>query len=665
MKVICSDLRPWLLILVTHFGVLALPISSDSQTLPQVYDLRNLGLISPVKDQGSCGACWAFATAASIESAWLKQGFTYGIISEDNLIDCHLFDESPCIGGSFYMSNALFSRHGGPVSQTDDPYTPAVTNCTNNLPFPPLPPALIEDMWFLPRDNQSVKQAIYDYGALATAMYFNPSNYNSTTYKYYDSQLDGIDSLYPHCVALAGWDDNITFAGAPGPGGWIIKDSYGAQWAQSGYFYVSYHDAGILSETVVFPHTFNYPASANQKHLYHYDTYGWVDNRGFGQNTGNALVAYTLSPDAGIISHQQIKRIGTYAVEDNTSIQIQLFRRFYGGQLSAPFFSQTISCPFKGYYTIPVETPTDTLFNTIYVKVSYTTPTGTLQPIPVEVYEAGHTSGIALSAGSCYISADGQTWTSCGQGTSNAFDLCVKMYTENAAMADFIVPQNLICTGQTLMFINSTPYQFDSVQWLVNGLYAGSSPNLSYTFSQAGQHQISLIAWLGANSDTCVKTVDAAPLPDTPVVSRVSDTLYSSQAYAYQWHENYQPIPIGTGQYFIPEHEGYYQVQVFNEAGCDAYSETFHFIIIDDDFAETPDFLLFPVPASGILYYRLPAGMQSADIIVMDVSARTMLQISATAPSGTINTGSLPPGIYSFVAKDKDSRIQRWFNIMK
>lgn len=157
MRGIQNGRRTWFMSLSTISVVLLLQGNLQSQTLPQSYDLRTTGLMTPVKDQGSCGACWAFATAASIESGWLKQGFTYGIISEDNLIDCHLFDESPCTGGSFYMSNALFSRHGGPVSLTDDPYTPAVTNCTNNLPFPPLPPALVEDMWFIPRDNQSVK----------------------------------------------------------------------------------------------------------------------------------------------------------------------------------------------------------------------------------------------------------------------------------------------------------------------------------------------------------------------------------------------------------------------------------------------------------------------------------------------------------------------------
>ncbi len=56
-----------------------------------VYDLRSEGYITFVKNQGSCGSCWSFATMGSLESRWLKLGFGTYDLSENNLIYGHGF----------------------------------------------------------------------------------------------------------------------------------------------------------------------------------------------------------------------------------------------------------------------------------------------------------------------------------------------------------------------------------------------------------------------------------------------------------------------------------------------------------------------------------------------------------------------------------------------
>jgi len=69
--------------------------SETSKSIPSLYDLRteNGGnWISPVRDQGSEGACWAFATYGTVESYWLKQGEGQYDLSEQNLATCHGFD---------------------------------------------------------------------------------------------------------------------------------------------------------------------------------------------------------------------------------------------------------------------------------------------------------------------------------------------------------------------------------------------------------------------------------------------------------------------------------------------------------------------------------------------------------------------------------------------
>lgn len=140
----------------------------------------------------------------------------------------------------------------------------------------------------------------------------------------------------------------------------------------------------------------------------------------------------------------------------------------------------------------------------IYVKASYFCPSGTTQPIPIETFEAGHTSGISLSANSCWVSPDLSHWALTGQSSSFAFDVCVKLYTESAPLSVLGYVPDTICHMDWLMVNQNTAMPFDSLQWLINGTYVSNQPFLHHDFfiSGPGDYIISLVSWLGANSDT-------------------------------------------------------------------------------------------------------------------------------------------------------------------
>ena len=366
-------------------------------SLPQVYDLRKVSLMSPVKDQGNCGACWAFASIGALESVCLKNGSGQIILSEDNIIDCHGFYETPCYGGSYYMANALFSRHQGPLFASIDAYTPNMNDCLFGSNFPPALPFFVEEIRFLPRDVDAVKNAIYQYGAVASSMFFNMSNYSSNNFKYYDGSIEAADSLYPHCITIAGWNDTLSFANAPAKGGWIIKDSYGTNWADNGYFYVSYYDAGILSETVYFPSTLSLPGSSINSHVYYIDEFGWVDNYSSNSTKAYSMVEYSILPKGGAMLGQQVKRVGTYAVNPNMTITIDIFKSFVNGILSDKIATRSRVCDLIGYYTFDFNLPTDTLRSNFYIMATYQNNDGSNVAIPVELYEPFHTYSNILS----------------------------------------------------------------------------------------------------------------------------------------------------------------------------------------------------------------------------------------------------------------------------
>ena len=136
-------------------------------SLPAAYDLRTLGKLTAIRNQGGCGSCWAFAAYGSLESNLMPGELRN--FSENNLKNLAGFDIPCCDGGNHYMTSAYLGRWNGPVDETDDPYNAG--SCTS-------PPGLepekhIQNVDFIPdrtgpTDNDLIKQAVMTYGAVYT-----------------------------------------------------------------------------------------------------------------------------------------------------------------------------------------------------------------------------------------------------------------------------------------------------------------------------------------------------------------------------------------------------------------------------------------------------------------------------------------------------------------
>uniref|UniRef100_A0A914Y1H1 Peptidase C1A papain C-terminal domain-containing protein n=1 Tax=Panagrolaimus superbus TaxID=310955 RepID=A0A914Y1H1_9BILA len=66
---------------------------------PPRFDWREKGVVTPVKSQAKCGSCWAFATAATVESAYAVAHGELRNLSEQVLLDCNS-DNNACDGGN-------------------------------------------------------------------------------------------------------------------------------------------------------------------------------------------------------------------------------------------------------------------------------------------------------------------------------------------------------------------------------------------------------------------------------------------------------------------------------------------------------------------------------------------------------------------------------------
>jgi len=194
------------------------------------FDWRTQGGVSPVKDQGQCGSCWAFSTVAFLESQSLiknKKAVTY---SEQQLVDCDHNGDEGCNGG--LMHTALqYIQGAGIESDTKYPYaartewfcwynksdviaTVSDINCYENI------------------SNAQLQNYVTSVGPISIAV-------DASDFQSYDSGiLDCPYSQLNHGVLLVGFTANT----------WIIKNSWGKNWGESGFVRVQNtkgHNCGV------------------------------------------------------------------------------------------------------------------------------------------------------------------------------------------------------------------------------------------------------------------------------------------------------------------------------------------------------------------------------------------------------------------------------------
>lgn len=367
------------------------------------YDLRTQEKLTVVRNQGSCGACWAFAAMGSVESM-LMPGETADF-SENNLKNKHGFDWGHCDGGNGDMSTAYFARRDGPVSETDDPYNVSSNVSPSGLTLQKL---LTQAVIIPPRsgftDNDAIKQAIIDYGAVQSSYYHNDSYYKSATAAYYYSGASGTN----HAIDLVGWDDNFSssnFLTAPaGNGAFLVRNSWGSGWGQSGYFWMSYYDSKIGNNNYQFR---GLEPSAKYAAVYQYDPLGKTSSLGYG-----AGVPAWFANIFTATGTESITGAGFYIASANSPYEWYLYTGVTAGSprsgTLAASGSGSIAAP--GYQIVPITPVAVTPGQLFSVVIKLTTP-GYGWPIPMERPVSNYSSTATASAGQSYYSSNGTGWT--------------------------------------------------------------------------------------------------------------------------------------------------------------------------------------------------------------------------------------------------------------
>ncbi|KAF7822899.1 Senescence-specific cysteine protease SAG39 [Senna tora] len=194
--------------------------------IPASIDWRQKGAVTPIKDQGQCGSCWAFSTVAATEGIHQITNGTLVSLSEQELVDCDTKGKDQgCEGGFMEDGFEFIIQNGGITSEANYPYKAIDGNCSVKSEFPSV--AQIKGYEVVPANNED---------ALLKAVANQPVSVSidaeGSAFQFYSSGVFtgecGTD--LDHGVTAVGYGktDNGTEY-------WIVKNSWGTSWGEQGY----------------------------------------------------------------------------------------------------------------------------------------------------------------------------------------------------------------------------------------------------------------------------------------------------------------------------------------------------------------------------------------------------------------------------------------------
>ncbi len=255
------------------------PLTMNSSTLPATYDLSDqfssdpgISYVTPVKDQGFHGTCWAFSTVETFETALAKQGVVapsnipvlspqfaayhdvdWDLLTADN--GWAIQDSNYDAGGNQYFSMYNAIRYGMPPA-SDFPYNayennpwtswdPQNANWQKDLTYSQgtllLLSAPEESYYYHVSYSQyvnAIKTMIMKYGSVSVSFQvpYDFYNYSTGVYIPYDPGSDYNPYVGGHAVQIVGWIDNYQASNGQTYNVWIVRNSWGTSWGMNGYW---------------------------------------------------------------------------------------------------------------------------------------------------------------------------------------------------------------------------------------------------------------------------------------------------------------------------------------------------------------------------------------------------------------------------------------------
>lgn len=195
-----------------------------NSTLPPTVDWRTIGAVTPVKNQGQCGSCWSFSTTGAMEGAYFIKTGTLVSFSEQELVDCDHVDQG-CNGGEMDDAFEWIHNNSGLCSEDSYPYSSAAGKCKK---CQPVKNSRVSGYVDVAPSEEALMAAV----ALQPVSIAIEADHRS--FQFYSSGVYSGDcgTNLDHGVLLVGYGSEN------GKDYWIVKNSWGDTWGNSGYIYV-------------------------------------------------------------------------------------------------------------------------------------------------------------------------------------------------------------------------------------------------------------------------------------------------------------------------------------------------------------------------------------------------------------------------------------------
>ncbi|KAL8564272.1 hypothetical protein ACOMHN_050883 [Nucella lapillus] len=212
----------------------AAPANPQNDPIPKRFDWRDHDAVTPVKNQGGCGSCWAFSTTGNIEGQVAIKKKTLLSLSEQELVDCDKLDQG-CEGGLPANAYQAIKTLGGLETEKDYSYKGKDEKCEFNRTEVAIK---VSGGLNISSNEEEMKAWLSKNGPISIGI-------NAFAMQFYFGGIShpwkifcNPDSL-DHGVLIVGYD--VSSKGEPY---WIVKNSWGADWGEKGYYLV-YRGSGV------------------------------------------------------------------------------------------------------------------------------------------------------------------------------------------------------------------------------------------------------------------------------------------------------------------------------------------------------------------------------------------------------------------------------------
>lgn len=526
-------------------SVTAVSGTSGVTQLPSRYDLREYDRVTPVRDQGDYGCCWAFAMIAAAESSIITKN--PGISVKPDFSELHLiyysyskngdplgntkgdyvklFPSAPNfldLGGNLYGATFTLAKWVGVADESVLPYTLADRNMSVSGQYEYTASAHLENAdWIDMGDISGVKRAIMSTGAVAVPYYSDDKYLNFSTNAYYCDSILVLPTMKNHAAAIIGWDDSYprkNFGGVIGigkrpssDGAWLVRNSYGADYGDGGYIWISYEDCSLEGSAAV--STVFAPAD-NYDYNYQYDggqSYSYYES----SDSAHMANVFTASGD------EILKAVSFYTTEVNEGYDVSIYTEITGsdsptdGKYEASAHTGG-SFESAGYHTVKLPKPVALIKGekfSVVVRLSSEGKTVKLLSDSTAALGIGMYNITDSSPGQSFISSDGKSWQDlCHIGLKENFR--IKAFTDSGRINVSSVSLNanavtLTPGGKRALAASVTPVNATGgVTWSSsNSSVAKVSSNGLITAVSFGSCTITAKAQYGSRTAACTVTV--------------------------------------------------------------------------------------------------------------------------------------------------------------